>query len=133
MGLIDEFRSTLANEDARDRYEPFAEHRLIQGSNTLTAAPAATHRNVETATKRLADLATSLDALPLAEHIDRLLGTAPKGNPYVSDLATSLGRNDTPATPSVINGQVELLHRQIDTLSSRLKALSALVQRLGAV
>lgn len=132
MGLIDElrntldeFRNTLDSEDAKVWHEQVKEQRRahILQANTVTATPATppAPRTVGTATKRLEDLATLVEALPLAEHIDRLLGVAPDlRNPPTSQIAP-------------VSGQVELLHQMIDVLDRRIKELHALVQRLDAV
>ena len=127
MGLIDEFRNTLPDEDAKTWHERFEEQRHLRLKasddcyNTLAPAPAAAPRNVETATKRIEDLATFVEALPLAKHILRLLGETPDRT------------DSTPSGSRPVNGQVELLHKQIDVLDRRLEALHALVQRLDAV
>ena len=137
MGLIDEFRNTLPDEDAKTWHERFEEQRHLRLKasddcyNTLAPAPAAAPRNVETATKRLENITALVEALTLAEHIDRLLGVAP-------NLANSLPEGALGNAPiseqfKPVSGQVELLHKQIDVLDRRLEALHALVQRLDAV
>ena len=136
MGLIDEFRNTLPDEDAKTWHERFEEQRHLRLKasddcyNTLAPAPAAAPRNVETATKRIEDLATFVEALPLAKHILRLLGETPDFRNALQEGA--LGNSPT-SQIAPINGQVELLHQQIDVLDRRLEALHALVQRLDAV
>lgn len=135
MSLKDTFEDILAQQPGTRHFYAPAEHDLAHRGQTRpqgALANAAPPRNVGTAIEKIDEVQRiiGLAAGQIEQHISRLLGGELEPEPIATTAFSTAKLNEPARMP---DGQVETLHKQIDSLTARVTKLGDLVQRLGEV